>query len=241
MVSSADFVTDSIQVSGYAASEELVPARILRFAISNWDDEYDAAPVSVPLPPAAPSEVPAVILTSSNGSRRLEVARARANVLRLRTEAETALNIEQVLPELGRQLARLFEHDGTPLGRLAAVVHRTAQVQDPALTIARQYFRDRWLAAPLNRPEDLELHAFKVFDLREGLPVNSWVRIRTARRVEGDVPVILFEQDINTLRADILNQNFESEEVDRFYEAVARELSIILDLYFPPAENAEEA
>jgi hypothetical protein len=150
-----------------------------------------------------------------------------------RTATQATLDINDAVPELAKHLNMLLDHDDAFIGRLAVVVHRTAEDPAPALTIARHYFQERWLKAPLNRPQELEIHAHKVFDLRPELPVNSWVRIRTAHRLENNAPVIVFEQDINTLEEERMGRRFSAEGISGFYQAAAGELSVILDLYFP--------
>src|SRR4051812_38728799 len=109
MVSSVDFKVDSVLLSAYGSSDELVPARILRYAMSTWGELYDADPVSLPLPSGIPSEVPSVFLTSRDGSRRLEVARSRINVVMSRTTRDT-LDIDSVLPDLTNHLNALLDH-----------------------------------------------------------------------------------------------------------------------------------
>jgi hypothetical protein len=199
----------------------------------DWGEVYDANPVSIPLPPSIPSDVPTVTLSSGDGSRRLEIARSRANLFVIRQEDQESLDIKEIYPQLADQLATIFERDGIVLGRLAAVVHRAALSTDPAKTLARLYFQDRWLDAPLNRPEQLELHAHKVFDFPNGLLVNSWMRIRTAELVPTGDRAIAVEQDINTLQEKRGESNFQRGDVANFYRQSATELDAILRLYFP--------
>ena len=241
MVSSVDFgVWTPILISAYVSSDELVPARLLRHAVSVWGELYNPDPVSLPLPSGIPSEVPSVILTSRDGRRRLEVARSRINVVMYRTATQDTLDIDSVLPELANHLNALLDREGVSIGRLAVVVSRTTEMESPGMTIARHYFQERWLEAPLNQPQELEIHTHKVFDLQPGLPVNSWVRIKTAKRVENDVPVIAFEQDLNTLEEERASRRFSAKEIAGFYLTAASELAVILDLYFPAPDQSEE-
>ena len=123
------------------------------------------------------------------------------------------------------------------IARFAALVTRFSPQEKPGLFLARHFCKDRWDKAPLNRPENFELHAHKRFTLASDFTVNSWARSKTGKLSgDGDEKVIvLFEQDLNTLNEDVPGRDFSEEEVKRFFGAVATELDSILALYYPHA------
>lgn len=246
MVVASDFAVETVQATAFVAAEELAPPKVLRRVLQGWSEVYDAEPWSIPLPPEIPLEFPGVILASRDGSQRLELARARANVFAVRVLGQDSLDLDETYQEFARRLADIFEQDDTAIGRLAAVITRSADVPSPAEAIAEQYFREEWLRAPLNQLEELEIHAHKIVELHAGLPVNTWMRIRTARRVEtGAVEtgalVLAVEQDFNTLEQDRLNRVLDRPAVENFFRAAATQLEEALLVYFPDMEREQEA
>jgi hypothetical protein len=107
--------------------------------------------------------------------------------------------------------------------------------EKPGLFLARHFCKDRWDKAPLNRPENFELHAHKKFTLASGFEVNSWARSKTGKLSgDGDEKlIVLFEQDLNTLAEEASTRNFCEAEIKKFFGAVATELDSILGLYYP--------
>ena len=103
------------------------------------------------------------------------------------------------------------------------------------MLLAKHFCKDRWYKAPLNRPENFELHAHKRFTLASDFAVNSWARSKTGK-LSGDgeeKTVVLFEQDLNTLAEEAPKRDFGEVEIKKFFGAAATELDSILDLYYP--------
>ena len=122
------------------------------------------------------------------------------------------------------------------IARLAALATRFSPQEKPGLFLARHFCKDRWDKAPLNRPENFELHAHKRFTLASGLTVNSWARSKTGKLSGGgdEKLVVLFEQDLNTLAEAASEKEFGKAEIKKFFGAAATELDCILGLYYPP-------
>ena len=127
----------------------------------------------------------------------------------------------------------------TRVGRLAALASRSAVHENPGLFLARHFCKGRWDAAPLNRPQGFELNAHKVFLMGDKFEVNSWARSKTGTlSSEGtETPVVVFEQDINTLAPDAETRSFENAEIATFFAGAERELDHILSLYYPSEEH----
>jgi hypothetical protein len=90
------------------------------------------------------------------------------------------------------------------------------------------------MTAPFNRPEAFEIHAHKRFKMGEFL-VNSWVRCKSAIASSASEmqPIVLVEQDINTLAEDVPSKVFRKAEIEAFFAKVSTEARTILNLYFP--------
>lgn len=233
MVSSTVFEVHRVMASGFVATEEFSPSKALRQILKNWPDVYDGEMTSFPLPPDVPPDVPSVLLSSKNGAWRLEISRARVNVLWLRRE-EGLGNLANTLAEFADRLATIFEESEAGVGRLAAVVTRQASIEDPGGTLARQFCRDEFLGGPLNRPEGFELHAHKRFQLLPQLTVNSWIRIKTAKGASQEYRYVTVEQDINTLGEELESRRFSRDETVAVFDAASGEVDAILEMYFPP-------
>jgi hypothetical protein len=233
MVTADDFVIESIQVSGFTQGDtQLRPSNAVQRATRRWGDIYNAQVVSLPLPPEAPLEVPSVIMSSEDGSLKMEIARSRINLF-WQSQGNQPPSVREITRQFVQRLVFLFRSDGVPIGRLGLVIVRAATVEAPAIALARHYFRDEWLKAPLNRPENLEIHAHKTYEMRPGFRVNSWVRVRTGKRVVTGAGVIAVEQDLNTLEEERATRGFDASSVRRFFSAAASESDSILRLYFP--------
>lgn len=198
---------------------------------------FDGEPtVLPPVPEGAPLEIPRIIVESTSHEWRCQFSPARVSLFWRRTKS-TGTCVE--LSDFFRQAVKILLQYTTLLsprvGRLAALVTRFSPHGTPGLFLARHFCQDRWDEAPLNRPENFELHAHKKFTLASGFEVNSWARSKTGRLSEdGDEKlIVLFEQDLNTLAEEASARNFCEAEIKKFFGAVATELDSILGLYYP--------
>ena len=121
------------------------------------------------------------------------------------------------------------------VGRLAAIRNVYDINENPGLLLARHFCKDTWNKAPLNRPENFELHAHKVFTLQNSFSVNSWVRNKTGNLTEDKVKkrIILIEQDLNTLAEEAKDRSFNSEDIALFFKQATKEFDAILNQYYP--------
>ena len=85
-----------------------------------------------------------------------------------------------------------------------------------------------------NRSEAFEIHNHKVYTPEQGIsyPINSWVRCKSGSMTPENRPVIVVEQDLNTLAED-LRTRFTADEMRAFFETASREANGILGKYFP--------
>ncbi len=228
-LSSTDFSLQSIQASAFVSGGDLSPSSILRQVLQEWGDVYDGEPLSLPLPPDVPGEIPAVVLSSKDKTLSLQVARERLNLF-WHQQAGAQADLAEIYAGFAERMAWIFKKNGASPGRLAALVTRLAAIPQPGRLLAEKFCRDEWLRGPLNRPEGFELHAHKVFSLLPNLRVNSWIRIKTAGQPYQNV---LVEQDMNTLAEEREQRRFDKSEMASMFERAADELNKIVDLYFP--------
>jgi hypothetical protein len=228
-----DFVTLQRQVVLFTPDEEVSSAKLLRGLVPNWADRFGGEPIVLPGAEGAPRQMPRLILQSADGVWRSEISSERINLFWRRVTQE-----EQA-PAPTEAVALLQEYReflGARIGRLAVVLTRAAPHESPATLLAGHFCKAKWLEAPFNRPENFELHSHKRFQLpKTSLTVNSWVRSKTGTvsSKENPQPVVLVEQDINTLAEEADQRDFNADEIDLFFTAANDEFDVILRLYYP--------
>ena len=239
-VAARDFSLNSCQAVIFTPDEGMSVRKFLSGLGKAWDGRFDGDPVVLPNAETAPREAPRVILPNAAGDWRCQLAPTRLDVFWQKITPETA----------GPGLSEFFDETSTLLGeyrkyfdlraaRLAAVVTRYVPHEAPGSFLAGHFCSPRWLEAPLNRPESFELHARKVYELEKGYKINSWVRSKTGvLPAESNRPIILVEQDLNTLAEDAPGRAFSEDEIRAFFTAASKELDDILMLYYP--EETEE-
>jgi hypothetical protein len=233
MPSAADFTIASCQATLFTPEAELAPSRFIARLLPTWVVRFDAEPVVIPLPDGVPREVPKVILESRDQFWRCEIASARINLFwRRQKNSAGAISLSQFHREAVPLLHEYQSFIDSRVQRLAAVVNRFVSQDEPAKFLARHFCQDRWLAAPFNRPESFELHSHKRFAVSEDLSVNSWVRNKTGRLTDNNSPIVVVEQDFNTI-AEETERNFTPGEIVGFFEKATTEFDSILALYFP--------
>jgi hypothetical protein len=227
----------SCQAVLFTPDADLSVTKAIKAFYPDVSDRFDDAPtVLPPVPEGSPIEVPRIILDSSSHDWRCELSPARASVIWRRTS----------LASIGMSLAEFFQisldvllrYTTTLLprvGRLATVITRFAAHNEPGLFLARHFCKERWDQAPLNRPANFELHAHKRYRFLDCCDINSWARNKsgTLAQEPAPKPVVLFEQDMNTLAEQASERAFTEAEMRRFFEAIGQELESVLALYYP--------
>ena len=239
MPSASDFVLASCQATLFTPVAEVSAVRLLTKLLPDWGDRFDADPLVLPLPEAAPREVPRLMLHSRSEEWKCEIASGRMNLIWQKTVRATepsslAERYGMLIPLLAQYAAALESR----VGRLAAVTSRYMEHTSPARFLASHFCKEQWLPAVLNRPDDFELHAHKVFLLAGRFQVNSWVRNKTGvLSLPGDEaqrPIVLAEQDLNTLAEEQATRSFSADETAAFFRASAAGFDDALRLYYPP-------
>lgn len=236
-ITAKSFETAFCQATVFTPDEDLSSARLLKDLLPSLTDQFDADPTILPVQdPPLPREIPKVILQSKSGVWRCEFSSARANIFWKKPVESTD---EIALDNFFKQASKLFcdyvDQMGPRIGRVAGIIRRYADHPEPGLFLSRHFCKDQWYEAPLNRPENFELHAHKRFKLGNQFEVNSWVRSKTGKATSADETksIILLEQDINTLSEEAPNRNFSKEDIANFYNLIPSEFDTILELYYP--------
>ena len=225
----SSFAVGKVQATVFTPDEEVSAVKLVALFGKAWHSRFDQDPTLHPsgvLPP----DVPRLLWRSSSGSHACEIASSRLNLYWARTKEgeHPPSDLMSTFLELLTDYKRVVN---ARVARLAFVLTRYAPVEKPGHFLANHFCKDRWARAPFNRPESFELHAHKVYKMPTGLVVNSWVRNRTAKSSDG--PVVLVEQDLNTLLEEANSAAFSEAEMKDFFEACPAEADAILSLYYP--------
>jgi hypothetical protein len=235
-----DFRIIQAQATLFTPAVSYRGSRFLSHFMFKWGDLFDGEPTSFEPPTDFPPEIrgtfPRAILKSEDSMVGLQVTTQRLDFF---CKAIDGASVD--LREHFKRATEMFidykEHMPADVNRVASLVTRKTLDENPARTISRHFCRDEWLAGPINRPEEFEVHALKNYRLADTFDVNSWFRCKSATLVVKEAPeklnqrVILVEQDLNTREEGyLLNQ----DEIRRYFSLAQDELGSIFKLYFPP-------
>ncbi|MCH7591375.1 MAG: hypothetical protein IH989_01155 [Planctomycetes bacterium] len=244
-LSSTEFVLASCQATAFTTDADLSVSKAMKDFYPLVASLFDGEPIVLPaIPEGAPIEIPRVILDSSTHEWRCELSPARANLYWRKTDSTVKpIELTEFFEKSVEILIQYTERLASRVGRLAALVTRFAEHETPGVFLARHFCKERWDEAPLNRPENFELHAHKTFCLADEFTVNSWARSKSGRlsKETDRRPVVLFEQDLNTLAEDANSRSFGEADTRRFFGNVTTELDTILHLYFPDVSGTRSS
>lgn len=232
MFTSKAFEIAECQVVLYTPGLRFSANRVLSAILTKWGSLYDGEPVALPSSDQLPQEVPRVILSSRDGQHRLQASDTRLDVFRRALPEQSGLRLGEMFRDCSPILDEYVRATSAVVNRLAVVVKRIANADEPAKELARHFCKDEWLRGPLNRPQQFELHAHKVFRMPGSVSVNSWFRCKTAILSQPDErPGILVEQDFNTLISE--EHEYSADEREKFFLSTIPALDEVLELYFP--------
>ncbi len=232
-----DFKLASCQATVFTPAGDLAVSKVMKDLYPSLATVFDGEPTILPpVPEGMPPEIPRIIIESTSHEWRCEFSPVRVNIHWRRTKST------EVCPALGdffdKAVETLLQYAtqlNPRIARLSALARRFSVHEQPGLFLARHFCKKQWDEAPLDRPENFELHAHKRFAFAGDFTVNSWARSKTGKLSgDGDEKlIILFEQDLNTLAEEACERSFREEEVKKFFGAAATELDSILGLYYP--------
>ena len=227
--------TASVQVTLFISGFSFSTSQVLKTLIDLGAEIFDGDPTVLPLPPDAPREIPRILFQNQKKSMKIEVSPMRVNFFRNKVADDDFIVANDFILMAAGFLKGFINKIGAKCGRMAAVINRVAFKDKPGTEIASHFCKQKFIAAPLDRPTDFELHARKTYEF-SSVPVNSWVRIKTSQVQLGSGilrSVVFAEQDINTLAELMDSKAFNEQEQSQFFESVYEEFDSILKLYFP--------
>ena len=234
-VTHADFGVSMVRALVFIPAMQAPISQIIRKLPERWFERFTEDPLTIPLPEGAPQEIPRLHLRDTNDEKRFRLSMQRFDFeLVSQNLEEDRINLYTFYTEAIDYIKEFIELFNLKIIRLAINMHRFVKHNDPGLYLAQHFCREEWwFEAPMNRPKHYEINTHKMFNIYDDLFVNSWVRNKAGRILSTDEPIVLVEQDINTLKEDVDIRKFEFEDVEKFLKNVPIELDYILKLYYP--------
>ncbi|MGD0626600.1 MAG: hypothetical protein ABSB32_18040 [Thermodesulfobacteriota bacterium] len=228
----SDFEISFCQASIFTPDLTSSVRKLLTEFYSSVADTFDDEPsIFVPGPPNMPNEVPRIVFRNISKAWRFEIAPARVNLIWEKSDPEIHI-LKDDFFNRAVELFGIFSNLFAPkIGRVAALLHRFAKHPTPGLYLARHFCKPEHIQGALNRAENFELNAHKRYTLDDKYHVNSWARNKSGSTKSE--PVIIFEQDLNTLSEEIESQKFDMNDLKNFFGSVLVEFDKILNLYYP--------
>ncbi len=236
--SAESFVIASYQATLFTPDEEVAPVKLMSGLLPSWLEHFDADPTVLPFPPGmpVPREVPKIILGSKSKEWRCEIASARINIFWRRNKRDSQNPaasdfFNSAVGLLNEYCAFLKPR----VGRLAAVVTRYFVQDSPGIFLAERFCQERWLSGAFKDVQSFEIHAHRQYSLAERFLVNSWTRSKSGNisYEQESLPIILVEQDFNTLADEATRIAFTPDDILAFFAAAPLEFDHLLGLHYP--------
>jgi len=201
-------------------------------------DRLDGEPTILPIPPNSPLVVPRIIMRSSDKLLSLSISPKRTNF-------EFKIPVESIVDMIDYRsyysgVANFFSEFQKELNlkiqRLGYATERF-NIKEDAFSYIMQLFCNRdqtTVGKPFYQTKRFEIHSLKGYEW-DGFQINSWVRIKCLPiKVRGNERnALLVQNDLNTLSIEEdPGANFNTNEVEKYFNNIPIHLDQILDLYF---------
>jgi len=201
-------------------------------------DRLDGQPTILPIPPNSPLAVPRIIMRSSDKLLSLSISPKRTNF-------EFKIPVESIVDMIDYKsyysgLANFFSEFKKKLNlrvqRLGYATERFVIKEDAFSYIMHRFCKmdQTTVGKPFYQTKRFEIHSLKGYEW-EGFQINSWVRIKCLPiKLRGNErKALLVQNDLNTLSSqEDPNANFNTTEIEKYFNNIPIHLDRILDLYF---------
>jgi len=230
----ADFRVVRIQAAAFTPDwKEFRSSDLLREVLREFSQRYDGEIKTDDLPINLLPQVPRISIASEDTHWRFTASPQRMDSI-------WAWFDEKQSPahEITQEVAQVLEHATKALAlridRVGYIVHSAYQMDDPAESLKHYFCNQATIANSLKRSETFELHNHKRYNIeRIGLAVNSWVRCKSVKIGEDELPAVSIEQDINSLSEETEKTMFDAAALVDIFSVLCEEAAAILKRYFP--------
>lgn len=233
MLQAQNFFTAVYQATIFTPDTSAFSApKLLATILGKYAHRYDGSVQALPLPENIPSEIPRVILQSIDGLFKLEASPARVNSLFMQN-VDSLVEPKDLFSICFEVLEHYVKNTNMQVDRLALVLTRVHKTENPAQVLIEKFCKSE-LKSIFVQSENFEIHNHKQFQFKE-FTVNSWIRCKTATLLSPntETPVVVVEQDLNTLASETEQLRFASEDIRIYFDQALQEAQNILQLYFP--------
>lgn len=193
-------------------------------------------PIILPIPQDAPAEIPRIQLNSQDNKWSLNISLLRTDLI----YTDLAISLPSIIDDskfsdiAANFLSRYKEKFDIRVQRAAFVCERILPDDHASNFIVSNFCKDELAqeGRPFNNVNEFELHSLKTYKW-EDYHINSWVRIMSRDLMfEKNEPVLLIQNDLNTLSPELDPQrNFSKEEIEMFFQKIPDHLQEILSKY----------
>ncbi len=237
MVKWQQFTLTSVQTAMFTPDHSaFAGSRVVATILRQFGERFNGDMQVLPLPPGVPPEISRVVLKSSDGSQEVNAGPARFNYVWNRIDPDASLTLRQALDQCVEVLASYVRETKVRVGRLALVLQRACQDEDPAQTLIRRFCTEESQREPFNRSATFEIHNHKDYmPVHDGVDyrINSWVRCQCGHVEPKKTPAVVVIQDLNTMTADLEQRQFDADKIGVFFSMVCDEAEAIIRKYFP--------
>jgi len=236
-----DFKLNAVRLVAFTPNlGDFDPSAVLAAVLGTFAKRFDGSVQAIPLPEDVPPDFPRIQLASRDGSWGFVASPSSIASSWSRKEevSEEAGALSRIVAACREPIEHHVRKNGVRVGRLGLVIARLCQVERPAKVLVERFCRDDMKDpsspdAPLRNSLNFEIHNHKRYEFPAGFTVNSWVRCRTGALSKDGSPVLMVEQDINTLTEEMRDRTFIVDEITAFYDTGVNEAETIFEKYFP--------
>jgi hypothetical protein len=214
--------------------------KIANTAVEILGDKLDGPPSIMPIPQDAPSEIPRIMLSSSDKKLNVNISLSRTNLF---SEMPPPIDSEEIdINEYSSTSSLFFSEFQKRLDlrvqRMGFVTERVKFRKDALSYILERFCNKDQIekGRPFNNAKRFEIHSLKKYTWH-ALNINSWVRVKylsiLMKNRSHIEPVLLVENDLNTLSMDEdPGASFTDIDIKNFFDKAHGHIEEILNLYF---------
>jgi len=206
-------------------------------------DRLDGEPTILPVSPNAPLVLPRIIMRSSDKLLSLSISQRRTN-FEFKIPPESIVDMidyKSYYSGLAGFFSEFKKKLNLKIQRLGYATERFMFKEDAFSYIIHRFCNreQTTVGKPFYQTKRFEIHSLKGYEW-EGFQINSWIRIKCLPiKVRGNErKMLLVQNDLNTLSSqEDPSANFNTTEIEKFFNNIPIHLDQILDLYFGKAIN----
>lgn len=232
-----DFELVSAQAVLFTPGHEL-PAEFGKDFAAEHRARFDGESFVIPQPEQVQLQLPRLILRDMREIWHWEIGSAQTSIQWRKDVQGGAFTAKEFVDVVREHFYAYLVSQSPRVGRVGLVLRRYAVHEEPGHFLSEHFCRADFRPGGLDDPASFELHVRTQKVLEDGrLQANIWTRNKTGVIATGQKqgqPIVLVEQDINTLADDSDTINLSVPFIEDFFDCTAiTSLEAILDEFYP--------